>query len=218
MAEVSVASRLQESGAHALELDNVARHFGALVALTGISMRIAASERRAVIGSNGAGKTTLFNAITGDFLPTSGRIRFFNEDITTLPVHERIRRGLRRTYQISQLFGGLSVRDSVYLACRGASRGRFSLSRPRPDDRTMMQAESIIHAVHLVTASSGSSRSRSRSPGRRASFCSTSRRPACRRRNAAISSPSSTRCRSISASSSSSTISTWRCALPNTSR
>ena len=45
MAEVSVASRLQESGAHALELDNVARHFGALVALTGISMRIAASER-----------------------------------------------------------------------------------------------------------------------------------------------------------------------------
>jgi branched-chain amino acid transport system ATP-binding protein len=149
VAEVSVASRLQESGAHALELDNVARHFGALVALTGISMRIAASERRAVIGSNGAGKTTLFNAITGDFLPTSGRIRFFNEDITTLPVHERIRRGLRRTYQISQLFGRLSVRDSVYLACRGVSRGRFALSRPRPDDRTMMQAESIVHAVHL---------------------------------------------------------------------
>jgi branched-chain amino acid transport system ATP-binding protein len=147
VAEVSVATRLQDSGAHALELDNVGRHFGALVALDGISMRIAASERRAVIGSNGAGKTTLFNAITGDFLPTSGRIRFFNEDITTLPVHERIRRGLRRTYQISQLFGGLSVRDSVYLACRGVSRGRFALSRPRIDDRTMMQAESILVAT-----------------------------------------------------------------------
>src|SRR6202011_2858959 len=109
------------------------------------------SERRAVIGSNGAGKTTLFNAITGDFMPTTGRIRFFNEDITTLPVQERIRRGLRRTYQISQLFGGLSVRDSVYLACRGVSRGRFSLARPRADDRTMMQAESILHAVQLET-------------------------------------------------------------------
>ena len=119
MAEVSVAERLQELGAHALELDGVARHFGALVALSDISMKIAASERRAVIGSNGAGKTTLFNAITGDFMPSAGRIRFFNEDITTLSVHERIRRGLRRTYQISQLFGGLSVRDSVYLACRG---------------------------------------------------------------------------------------------------
>jgi branched-chain amino acid transport system ATP-binding protein len=149
VSETSVAARLQESGAHALELENVARHFGALVALADINMKIAASERRAVIGSNGAGKTTLFNAITGDFMPTAGRIRFFNEDITTLPVQERIRRGLRRTYQISQLFGGLSVRDSVYLACRGVSRGRFSLSRPRADDRTMMQAESIIHAVHL---------------------------------------------------------------------
>ena len=126
-------TRLQESGAHALELDNVARHFGALVASSGISMRIAASERRAVIGSNGAGKTTLFNAITGDFLPTAGRIRFFNEDITTLPVHERIRRGLRRTYQISQLFGG-PQRPSIpfYLACRGVSRGRFALHAAAP--------------------------------------------------------------------------------------
>lgn len=149
MAEVTVAERLQESGAHALELDNVARNFGALVALVDVSMKIAASERRALIGSNGAGKTTLFNAITGDFMPSSGRIRFFSEDITTLAVHERIRRGLRRTYQISQLFGGLSVRDSVYLACCGVSRGRFALTRPRDDDRAMMQAESILHAVHL---------------------------------------------------------------------
>ena len=149
MAEVSVAERLQESGAYALELDNVARHFGALVALSGISMQIAATERRAIIGSNGAGKTTLFNVIIGDSLPTSGRVRFFSEDITTLPVHQRIRRGLRRTYQISQLFGGLNVGDSVYLACRGVSRGRFALTRPRSDDRTMMQARSILHTVHL---------------------------------------------------------------------
>ncbi len=112
-------------------------------------MRIAAGERRAVLGSNGAGKTTLFNAITGDFMPTAGRIRFFGEDITDLPPHERIRRGLRRTYQISQLFGGLSVRDNVYLACRGVSRRRFSLLRPRIDDVTMAQADSILHAVHL---------------------------------------------------------------------
>jgi len=140
---------MQGTGASALDLDGVARHFGALVALTGISMRIAAGERRAVLGSNGAGKTTLFNAITGDFLPTAGRIRFFGEDITVLPTHERIRRGLRRTYQISQLFRGLSVRDSVFLACRGVSRRRFSLLRPGPSDVNMEQAESIIHAVHL---------------------------------------------------------------------
>jgi branched-chain amino acid transport system ATP-binding protein len=149
VAESFVASRLQGTGAYALELEGVARHFGALVALTGIDMRIAAGERRAVLGSNGAGKTTLFNAITGDFVATAGRIRFFGEDITDLPTHERIRRGMRRTYQISQLFRGLTVRDSVFLACRGVSRRRFSLVRPGWSDVCMAQAESILHAVHL---------------------------------------------------------------------
>ncbi len=149
MAETSVASRLQDTGAYALELEGIARHFGALVALSGINMRIAAGERRAVLGSNGAGKTTLFNAITGDFLPTKGSIRFFGEDITDLPPHERIRRGLRRTYQISQLFGGLSVLENIYLACRGVSRKRFSLTRPSDRDVNMAQAISILHAVHL---------------------------------------------------------------------
>ena len=149
MAEPIAASRLQSSNAHALELDGVTRQFGALVAVSSVNMRIAAGERRAVLGSNGAGKTTLFNAITGDFMPTSGRIRFFGEDITMLPPHERIRRGLRRTYQISQLFGGLTVLDGIFLACRGVSRNRFSLIRPQPDDVNMAQAELILHAVHL---------------------------------------------------------------------
>lgn len=142
-------ARLQGTGAFALELAAVSRHFGALVALDAVSLRIAAGERRAVLGSNGAGKTTLFNAITGDFPVTAGRIRFFGEDITDLPAHDRIRRGLRRTYQISQLFNGLSIRDNVYLACRGVARRRFSLLRPGARDVTMAQADSILHAVHL---------------------------------------------------------------------
>jgi branched-chain amino acid transport system ATP-binding protein len=115
-------------------------------------MSVAAGERRAVLGSNGAGKTTLFNAVTGDFMPSAGRIRFFGEDITGLPVHERIRRGLRRTYQVSQLFAGLTVRDSVFLACRGVSRRRFALRRPGPADVSMAQADSILQAVHLDAA------------------------------------------------------------------
>ncbi len=149
MAETSIADRLHGAGAHALELEGVTRHFGALAALSGITMRIMAGERRAVLGSNGAGKTTLFNAITGEFPLTAGRIRFFGEDISDLPTHERIRRGLRRTYQISQLFSGLSVLDSVFLACRGVSRRRFSLRRPGAMDISVMQAHSIIKAVHL---------------------------------------------------------------------
>ena len=151
MTETGIAARLQQSASHALELTGVSRQFGALAALSDIELRIGAGERRAVLGSNGAGKTTLFNVITGDFPPSSGRIRLFGEDITAFPVHERIRRGLRRTYQISQLFGGLSVINSIYLACRGVSRGRFSLRRPRDTDANRQQAETILHTTHLDT-------------------------------------------------------------------
>ena len=149
MVALSAAERLSSSSGYALELEGVGRQFGALVALADVNLRVGAGERRAVLGSNGAGKTTLFNAVSGDFPPTSGRIRFFSEDVTNFPVHERIRRGLRRTYQISQLFAGMTVLDSIFVACRGVSRNRLSLVRPGPADATMAQARAIAHSVHL---------------------------------------------------------------------
>lgn len=148
MAE-SAAGRLASANTQALQLDGVSRRFGALVALDDVSLSVRAGERRAILGSNGAGKTTLFNAVTGDFPPTAGRIRFFGEDVTRYPPHERIRRGLRRTYQISQLFHGLSVIDNIFLACRGVTRGRYSLLRPRQDDPTLEAARHIVELVHL---------------------------------------------------------------------
>jgi branched-chain amino acid transport system ATP-binding protein len=147
---MSVAERLYATATgNALELRGVTRMFGALAALVDITMTVEPGERRAVLGSNGAGKTTLFNCVTGDFLPTSGTVRLFGEDVTNFPPHERIRRGLRRTYQISLLFGGLSVLDNVYLAVRGVSRGRYSLIRPRRSEALMQSALDLIEAVHL---------------------------------------------------------------------
>lgn len=140
------------SSGNALELRGVTRMFGALAAISDVTMTIRPGERRAVLGSNGAGKTTLFNCITGDVPPTSGTIRLFGEDVTRFPAHERIRRGLRRTYQISLLFSGLSVADNVYLACRGVSRWRFSLLRPRSGDPLLSRADELIEAVHLTRA------------------------------------------------------------------
>jgi branched-chain amino acid transport system ATP-binding protein len=147
----SDAQRLFAIGsANALELRGVTRYFGALAALLDVSMTVRPGERRGVLGSNGAGKTTLFNCITGDFPPSSGTIRFFGEDVTAFPPQERIRRGLRRTYQISALFPRLSVLDNVYLACRGVSRGRYSFIRPRRNDALVHAAENLIQAVHLT--------------------------------------------------------------------
>lgn len=146
----AASSLASVSTGNALELRGVTKLFGALAAISDVTFSVRPGERRAVLGSNGAGKTTLFNCITGDFLPTSGTIRLFGEDVTAFPAYERIRRGLRRTYQISLLFGGLTVADNVYLACRGVSRGRFSLLRPRRGDPLVARAGELIEAVRLT--------------------------------------------------------------------
>jgi branched-chain amino acid transport system ATP-binding protein len=133
----------------ALVLEGVTRQFGALRAIDSVSFTVAAGERRAVLGANGAGKTTLFNAITGDFLPTAGRVIFFGEDVTDLPPYERIRRGLRRTYQSSLLFRELSVRDNLFLAARGIARGRFSMLRARAGHPTQLATDDLLDRIRL---------------------------------------------------------------------
>lgn len=134
----------------ALRLEGVSRHFGALRAVEDVSFSVAAGERRAVIGANGAGKTTLFNLITGDIPLSAGRVRFFGDDITEHPPHERIRAGLRRTYQSSLLFRDLSVRDNLFLAVRGVARGRFSMLRSRRASTTRAAAEELLERVRLA--------------------------------------------------------------------
>lgn len=113
----------------ALELCNINQSFGALRAIDNISLSVAQGQRYAIIGSNGAGKTTLFNAITGDFQLTSGKIFLFGKDITSMPSYKRIRRGLRRTYQSSMLFNDLTVWDNIFLAVQGVKKGRFGMRR-----------------------------------------------------------------------------------------
>ena len=152
MDNADALSRLQSAGQYALELEAVSRHFGALVALADINLAVRAGERRAILGSNGAGKTTLFNAVSGDFPLTTGRVRFFGEDISLLPPAERIRRGLRRTYQISLLFEHLSVRDNLFVACRGVAPRRASLRRPGPSDPALGMSEILARAVYLDDA------------------------------------------------------------------
>ena len=134
----------------ALVLSHVTRAFGALRAVDDVSVSIAAGQKYAVLGSNGAGKTTLFNAITGDFPPTSGRIHFFGEDITELPPHERIRKGLRRTYQSSLLFRDLTVRDNLFLAVRGVGSGRFSLRRTGAGHTSTRATQELLERARLT--------------------------------------------------------------------
>jgi branched-chain amino acid transport system ATP-binding protein len=116
----------------ALELDGVTKAFGGLVAVADVSLRVGARERRALIGPNGAGKTTLFHLVSGELPVTRGGIRLFGEDVTTLPPHVRVGRGLGRTYQITNIFPALSVWENVALAAMGLTGSKFQLLRPLP--------------------------------------------------------------------------------------
>src|SRR5262245_13965240 len=134
----------------ALVLEGVTRTFGALRAIEDVSLSVAAGERRALIGANGAGKTTLFNAVTGDFPPTAGRVRFFGEDVTAMPPHDRIRMGLRRTYQSSLLFRELTVRANLFLAVRGVAPGRFAFRRVNAAHPSQRSTDDLLERVRLT--------------------------------------------------------------------
>ncbi len=100
----------------ALEVRGLNKNFGALVVANAIDFRLEPGARHALIGPNGAGKTTFVNLLTGRLAPTSGRILLGGEDITALSQEQRVKRGLGRTFQINQLFKGLSVLENVTLA------------------------------------------------------------------------------------------------------
>ena len=98
-----------------LQVQNVSRHFGSLIAVNGVSLTVEPGELRAVIGPNGAGKTTFFNLISGFFPPTAGKILLDGQDITRLPAHRRVAMGMARTFQITEIFPELSVRENLQI-------------------------------------------------------------------------------------------------------
>ena len=110
-----------------LAIGGLTRHFGALSALAGVSLSVAARERRAIIGPNGAGKTTLFNVITGQLPPSAGRILFDGEPVEGLPPHVLARRGMGRSFQRNNLFFKLTVLENLRLAAAADGRGSYNL-------------------------------------------------------------------------------------------
>ena len=99
-----------------LRVENATRAFGSLVAVNGVSLSVARGELQAVIGPNGAGKTTFFNLISGFFPPTSGKIFFDDKDVTDLAPHERVQMGMARTFQVTEIFPELTVRENARIA------------------------------------------------------------------------------------------------------
>jgi ABC-type branched-subunit amino acid transport system ATPase component len=132
----------------ALEVQNLNRAFGALPVARDINLSLPRGARRALIGPNGAGKTTLVNLITGALKPSSGRVLLNGEDITSTSQAERARRGLARTFQINQLFRGLSVLENVGMAISERDGYSNNLWRAVGTNRIILE-EALDHLESL---------------------------------------------------------------------
>jgi branched-chain amino acid transport system ATP-binding protein len=112
-----------------LELKGLSKSFGGLHAVSGVTFKIMAGDRKAIIGPNGAGKTTLFNLITGIYPITSGQVLLFGKDVTGWQSHRRTAMGMSRTFQVTSLFPRLTVLDNVLLAIEGLKPSKFVMWR-----------------------------------------------------------------------------------------
>ena len=149
-----------------LHVENLAKRFGGIIATDDLTFGVLEGELHAVIGPNGAGKTTLIAQLAGERQPDSGRIRFADSDITSVPMHTRSALGLARTFQITSLFLNLSVLDNVALAVQAhaghsfrfwrSARSEMELREPARaaldrvglSARTHLPASALSHGEH----------------------------------------------------------------------
>jgi ABC-type branched-subunit amino acid transport system ATPase component len=140
-----------------LRVSSLSKRFGGLQALDDVTFDVQPGQIYAVIGPNGAGKTTLYNIVTGFLPPSAGTVHFLGRDVTSAPVHERVRLGMARTFQNIRLFKDLSVLDNVLIGqhTRLSSRGASPFPLRRQTDRRLRQdALALLERVGVAAYAS----------------------------------------------------------------
>jgi branched-chain amino acid transport system ATP-binding protein len=134
-----------------LELRDVRKHFGAVRAVDGVTLQLRRGEIVALIGPNGAGKTTLYNVISGRLRADAGTVRFHGQELVGLPTHAVVRRGLARSFQITNVFPGLSVLQNVRAALIARHRRTLDWWHPVAHDQGLnAEAHAILAQVGLA--------------------------------------------------------------------
>jgi branched-chain amino acid transport system ATP-binding protein len=134
----------------ALTVEGLTKYFGGLIAVNDVSLQLETGTLHAVIGPNGAGKSTLINMLSGDLLPSKGRIQLNGKDITALPPDRRSRMGIGRSYQKTNIFPGFTVFENCRLAAQSREPHAFNLLRRATAYRSISQAaEQALVAVGL---------------------------------------------------------------------
>ena len=126
-----------------LEIRDVTRRFGGIVAIDDVSLDVEAGQIVGLIGPNGAGKTTLFNVITRLYKPDSGTVRFGDKSLLRTPPHRVVRRGIARTFQNVELFRSMTVLDNVLV-------GAHTRTRPFRDGAVRGRAQEVLDYVGIA--------------------------------------------------------------------
>ena len=135
---------------YALELSNITKSFGKTAIIRGVNLAVNKGERVAVIGPNGAGKSTLFNLISGRFEPTSGSIKLHGNEIIGERPYEISRRGLARSFQITNIFSRLSVFENLRCAALFSSGQKYSFWKPLSKlDELNDRTEALMASLEL---------------------------------------------------------------------
>ncbi len=125
--------------------------FGGHTAVDNVSLEIPSCTFCSIIGPNGAGKTTFFNLVSGQLAPSEGKIEFKGQDITRLPAYRRMRAGMGRTFQITNVFPNLTVLENVRLAVQAKAGVHYQILRHyRRYHRLVEQAQELLASVHLA--------------------------------------------------------------------
>jgi len=132
-----------------LRTERLTRAYGSLLAVSDVDVSVQRGELRSIIGPNGAGKTTFFRLISGETVPTSGRIWFNGADITGMPQHATARLGIAKSYQITNIFPHLSVLENVRVAVQGYARSFNFWSRADHLTEVRERAVAILESVGL---------------------------------------------------------------------
>ena len=132
-----------------LRTEALSRSFGSLLAVDRVDMTVRAGELRSIIGPNGAGKTTFFRLISGEMVPSSGRVWFKDRDITGLPQHAVARLGITKSYQITNVFPHLTVHENVRVAAQGWMRSFNFWSRADRLGDVAERAHALLKTVGL---------------------------------------------------------------------
>ncbi len=134
----------------ALRVEGLSKDFGGIHAVHNVSCKLDAGEHIAIIGPNGAGKTTFFNLVGGQIAPSSGKVFFFDQDITHMSAYKRTHLGMARSFQITSLFVNLTVLQHMVLALLGTKNTRFQVFRAVTSYKSLFdRAQELLSSMDL---------------------------------------------------------------------